>query len=61
MGEISYAMDKRWETHVLSYTIVSGSYIASFRGGGLGGGNKGGGKKTDNNNNNDEEEDEDDE
>ena len=38
-------MDKRWETHVLSYTIVSGSYIASFCGGGVGGGNKGGENK----------------
>ena len=61
LGEISYALEKRWGRHGPSYPIVSSLYIASFCGGGLGGGNKGGGKKTDNNNNNDEEEDEEDE
>ena len=33
LGEIYYALEKRWVRHALSSSVVSGSYIASFCGG----------------------------
>ena len=59
MGEISYALEKRWGRNVPSSPVVSGSHIASFHGGIGGSGDKGGGnKRGDDNNDHDDEEDE---
>ena len=54
LGEILYALEKRLVRHVPSSPVVSGLYIASFRGGGGGGSDKGGGRKRDDNDNHDD-------
>ena len=45
LGDIFYVLEKRWRRHVLSFSVVSGLHIASFRGGGGGGRDNGGGEK----------------
>ena len=59
LGEILYALKKRWVRHVPSSPAVSGPYIASFRGIGGGGGDKGRGKKRDENDDDDHDDKED--
>ena len=54
LGEISYALEKRWVRHVPSSPVKLVSYIASFCGNGGGGGYKGGGKNRDNENDDDD-------
>ena len=61
LGEISYALEKRWGKHVPSSPVILVLYITSFCGGRGDRYNKGGGKNSDDGNDDDHDEEEDEE